>query len=61
MFLSKTLTYPQILTAIKEVDRHSSLFIQSVSDEVKKFYNTDTWCHFYKTFFFITDAVAKIS
>jgi hypothetical protein len=52
MFLGKTLTYPQILTAIIEVDRHSSLFIQSVSDEDKK-------CHFYKTFFFITDAVAK--
>ncbi len=35
--------------------KHSSLFGLIDSDEWKKFYNIDTWCQRYKTFFAVTD------
>ncbi len=39
--------------------KHFSLFGLVVSDEGKKFYNIDTWCQCYKTFFFVADEEAK--
>jgi hypothetical protein len=42
---------PQILYLASRYN-YSSLFVQSVSDEEKKFYNTEFWPQCYKTFFF---------
>ncbi len=41
--------------------KHSSLFGLVISDEGKKFYNTDNRCQSYKTFFFVSDTPAKKS
>ncbi len=39
--------------------KHSSLFGLVICSEEKKFYNICTWCQFFKTFLFITDAANK--
>jgi hypothetical protein len=36
-------------------DKFSSLLGLVISNEGKKFYNIDTWCQSFKTFYFITD------
>jgi hypothetical protein len=41
--------------------KHSSLFVLIDSDEGKKFYDIDTWCQSYKTFYRQNLQMLKIS
>jgi hypothetical protein len=41
------------------MDKRLSLFVKSITDE-KMFYDIDTSCQFYETFFFVTDNQAKL-
>jgi hypothetical protein len=55
-FLGKLLVLPaNVRLDWKEIARykHSSLFGLIISNEEKMFYNIDTWCQFYKTFYHV--------
>jgi hypothetical protein len=56
-FLDKLLVLPANVRLDSKVIaryKHSSLFGLVVSNEGNKFYNIETWCRSYKTFFFVT-------